>query len=127
MRLLLDTQLLIWSMARTRRLSARAASLIEDVGNEKLFSAASIWEVAIKSALRRPDFDIDPVVLTQAARLDFVELPVTSSAAARVAELPRHHRDPFDRLLIAQAAEEGAQLVTVDAALSAYSPHVLLV
>jgi PIN domain nuclease of toxin-antitoxin system len=126
-RLLLDTQLLIWSMARTRRLSARAASLIEDVGNEKLFSAASIWEVAIKSALRRPDFDIDPVVLTQAARLDFVELPVTSSAAARVAELPRHHRDPFDRLLIAQAAEEGAQLVTVDAALSAYSPHVLLV
>jgi PIN domain nuclease of toxin-antitoxin system len=114
-------------MARTRRLSARAASLIEDVGNEKLFSAASIWEVAIKSALRRPDFDIDPVVLTQAARLDFVELPVTSSAAARVAELPRHHRDPFDRLLIAQAAEEGAQLVTVDAALSAYSPHVLLV
>jgi PIN domain nuclease of toxin-antitoxin system len=126
-KLLLDTQILIWSVARTKRLNARAIDLLGDPDNEKLFSAASIWEVAIKSALRRPDFDVDPVLLAESARLDFIEVPVTSGAAVKVARLPAHHRDPFDRLLIAQAAELGARLVTADRLLSAYSPHVLLV
>ena len=127
MRLLLDTQILIWSIAQPRRLPDRALALIEDRGNTKLFSAASIWEVAIKRALGRPDFDLDPLVLANTARLDFLELTVTSAAAARVVDLPRHHRDPFDRLLVAQALDEDAYLLTADRVLSAYSPLVLLV
>ncbi len=108
-----------------RQLPDRAAALIQDPGNLKFFSAASIWEVAIKRALGRADFDVDPVALTEAARADFFELPVTSDAAQRVATLPRHHRDPFDRLLVAQAITAEALLLTHDAALSAYAPHVL--
>ena len=125
MRLLLDTHLLIWSIVVPGRLPPRAASLIRDPGNLKFFSAAGIWEVAIKRALGRADFDVDAGALTEAARADFFELPVTSDAAQGVATLPRHHRDPFDRLLVAQAIAAEALLLTQDAALSAYAPHVL--
>ena len=90
-----------------------------------LFSAASIWEIAIKSRLRRPDFDAQPyAVAEEALDIGFVELPVRSSAAAGVAHLPLLHRDPFDRLLIAQAMAEPAILYTADAHLAPYSELV---
>ena len=124
MKVLLDTHVLIWSVAQPRRLADRTRALIVDPSNEKLFSAASIWEVAIKAALGRADFNLDALALLEAARLDFGELPVRSSAAARVVELPLHHRDPFDRILIAQAMDESAVLLTADRALMAYGAHV---
>ncbi len=124
MRLLLDTHLLVWAVTQPRRLPAEAIRLIEDETNEKLFSAASIWEVAIKSALRRPDFLVDAVQLAETAKLDFTEVAVTSSTAVRVAALPLLHRDPFDRLLVVQAVEKGAVLLTVDMALVPYGAHI---
>jgi PIN domain nuclease of toxin-antitoxin system len=93
-----------------------------------LFSAASLWEIAIKSALGRPDFICDPQqVLRAALDTGFVELPVQSAAAVLVAGLPPHHRDPFDRLLVAQAISEPVRLYTADAALPVYSELVTLV
>ena len=127
MRLLLDTQLLIWALARTARLSEAARAAINEERAERLFSAASIWEIGIKFALGRPDFTLDPqAVLGLAIRAGFLELPVSSVAAAGVATLPLHHRDPFDRLLVAQAIAEGAILLTVDTALAPYGSHVRL-
>ena len=126
MRVLLDTHLLVWTLTNPRRLSATAIELMRDGSVEKLFSAASIWEVAIKAALRKTGFDIDPFHLASTARLDFEEAVVTSRAAARVGSLPLIHRDPFDRLLVAQALEEGATLLTADRALLAYGSHVQL-
>lgn len=100
--------------------------MITEPSNEKFFSAASIWEVAIKLSLKKVDFDVDPHRLLRMARLDLKEVVVTSEAATRVAALLLHHRDPFDRLLVAQAIDAGARLLTADAALAAYAPHVLL-
>lgn len=126
MRLLLDSQLLFWSLMRPSRLGRRARDLIVDDRNEKLFSAASIWEISIKAALRRGDFEIEPRQLLAAARVDYVEAVVTSSAALGVAGLPLHHRDPFDRLLVAQAIELDAVLLSADRALAAYGSQVLV-
>jgi PIN domain nuclease of toxin-antitoxin system len=120
MRLLLDTHLLIWAAAGVG-LSATADALVRDEANVPMFSAASIWEVAIKAPLRRPDFGADPAILRRAL-LDngYVELPVWSEHAAAVAHLPLIHKDPFDRLLIAQAVSEGAVLLTSDAIIAKY-------
>lgn len=91
------------------------------------FSAVNIWEAAIKYALKRPDFRTHPDrLIRDATDASFTELPVTAAAAARVGTLPLHHRDPFDRLLVAQAMEADAVLVTVDAALAAYGSPVLM-
>ncbi len=124
MKLLLDTQVLIWTLLNPDRLAADDLALVRDRRIDVMFSVASIWEVAIKAALRRQDFDVNPARLVAAARLDFREVTVLSSAAIRVATLPNHHRDPFDRLLIAQAGDEDARLLTSDAALAAYDPAV---
>ena len=127
MRLLLDTHILLWALADDPRLDRRAKSWIEDPSNLVLFSAASIWEIAIKLSLRRMDFGVRPDEIAAAARATgFTELPVQGDAAARVADLPLHHRDPFDRLLVAQAIHETVRLVTVDPQLSAYSELVTL-
>ena len=126
MRILLDTQVLIWSVLQTERLRSSTLEAIRDPSNDVLFSVASIWEVAIKRALQRPDFDVDPGHLARTARLDFEELPVFARAAVRVVDLPMHHRDPFDRLLVAQAVDEQALLLTADRTLAAYGPSVLL-
>ena len=126
MRLLLDTQVLIWSVVCPERLSGADIAMVHDSQNEVLFSTASIWEFAIKFGLRRSDFTVDPAELAEAARLDFSELPVTSSAAIRVVDLPHIHRDPFDRLLVAQAIDANAALLIADAALAAYGSHVLM-
>ena len=99
MRLLLDTRLLLWALATPDRLDAATRALVEDPANEVFFSAASIWEIATKAALGRADFDARPDAVAEAARkTGFTELPVRAAAAARVADLPPLHRDPFDRL-----------------------------
>ncbi|WP_297694812.1 type II toxin-antitoxin system VapC family toxin [Phenylobacterium sp.] len=124
MKLLLDTHLLLWAAAATtQRMSREAVSLISDEGNELLFSAASIWEVAIKSGLGRPDFRSDPHVLRRAL-LDngYGEVGITGAHAAAVSRLPPIHRDPFDRMLVAQAISEGYILLTSDRTVADYGP-----
>lgn len=128
MRLLLDTHLLLWATASSRRLSREARDIIEDEANEVHFSAASMWEIAIKSALGRSDFRIDVAAMSAALRtMGLAELPVTAAHAIAVTHLPAIHRDPFDRLLIAQSIAEPLVLVTNDAALARYSNSIRVV
>ncbi len=125
MRILLDTHILLWALANPTQLTKDARAAIEDPTNDVLFSAASIWEIAIKASLKRTDFRVSPEGIAAAAiESGFRELPVYSAAAAQTAKLPAHHRDPFDRLLIAQAITEPAVFYTADAQLEAYSELV---
>ncbi len=121
MKLLLDTQVLLWAAANSKRLSASARKLLNDPGNDLCFSAASLWEITSKASLGRQDFRVEPRVLRRGL-LDngYTELPVTSQHAVSVDGLPDIHRDPFDRLLLAQALTEGITLVTGDALLATY-------
>jgi PIN domain nuclease of toxin-antitoxin system len=128
MRLLLDTHILLWALGEPERLNAETRALLEDPDNEVLFSAASIWEIAIKARLGRADFAVHPEEIVQAAcDTGFTELPVRANAAAQVMKLPLHHRDPFDRLLVAQALIEPMRLYTADPLLPPYSELVMLV
>ncbi len=128
MRVLLDTHILIWSLYELERLDQATGALLEEPSTDVLFSAASIWEIAIKARLGRVDFKQRPEAVVEAAlETGFTELPIRSRAAALVADLPLHHRDPFDRLLVAQAMSEPARLLTSDAQLRAYSELVTLV
>ena len=128
MRLLLDTHVLLWALIEPTRLTSSARSVLEDPQHEVLFSAASIWEIAIKHALGRADFQVAPdAILAAALESGFAELPVRSAAALRVAQLAHLHRDPFDRLLIAQAMTEPAIFYTADETLQAYSELVVRV
>lgn len=128
MRLLVDTHLLLWAAASSSRLPREARALIEDPANEVYYSAASIWEIAIKSALRRKDFQVDvPALLAALPRMGFVELPVTGAHAARVVQLANIHRDPFDRLLVAQSVVEPLALLTNDALLARYGDGIRVV
>lgn len=121
MRLLLDTHLLLWAAASSERLPREARELLEDDDNEVYYSAASIWEIAIKSALGRKDFRIDLArLLATLPEMGLVELPITAVHAAGVTKLPPIHRDPFDRLLIAQSVVEPLTLLTNDALLDRY-------
>ena len=121
MKLLLDTQLLLWAAGQPKRLSAAARKLLNDPRNELIFSAASLWEVAIKSSLGREDFRVEPRLLRRGL-LDngYVELPVTSQHAVNIDTLPPLHKDPFDRLLLSQALSEGITLLTTDSTLARY-------
>ena len=125
MRLLVDTHVLLWAAAEPARLPPSFRRRLEAPDVDVLFSAASIWELAIKLQLGRLALRVDLETFAGAA-IDrgFRELPVTSAHAARVQRLPLHHRDPFDRLLVAQAICEPARLLTVDRALAAYSELV---
>jgi PIN domain nuclease of toxin-antitoxin system len=128
MRLLLDTNLLLWAAADSKRLPRLPRELLEDPANEVYYSAASIWEIAIKSSLRRKDFRIDLGSLQSALPdMDFIELPVTAAHAAGITRLPLIHRDPFDRLLIAQSIVEPLTLLTNDAILERYRGSVRIV
>jgi PIN domain nuclease of toxin-antitoxin system len=128
MRILLDTHVLIWAVAVSRRLDPGTAADLQDPANDILFSAASIWEIAIKYRLGRADFAHEPNAIVNAARqTGFGELPIDAATAAAVARLPPVHRDPFDRLLIAQALAEPALLYTADARLRSYSDLVHIV
>ena len=115
MKLLLDSHLLLWAAGTPERLPESARALFEDPGNELLFSAASLWEIAIKRGLGRRDFQVDARVLRRGL-LDngYSELSVTSAHAVAIDALPPLHRDPFDRTLAAQAQVEGITLVTAD-------------
>ena len=126
MKYLLDTHVLL--RAAAGELPEEALGLITDSANELYFSAASLWEIAIKAGLGRVDFAFEPQQILQAA-LDtgFVELPVRSAAAVLVARLPPHHRDPFDRLLVAQAIAEPVRFYTADPLLPPYSELIILV
>lgn len=121
MKLLVDTHLLLWAASAPDMLPVAARELIEDVENTLLFSVASIWEIAIKRGLGREDFKVDPRLLRRGL-LDngYEELPITSEHAVSVEGLPPIHRDPFDRLLIAQATVEGIILLTADEHVGGY-------
>jgi len=125
MKLLLDTQLLLWAAGQPERLSPGARKQLNNPRNELLFSAASLWEIAIKRTLGRDDFRVEPRLLRRGL-LDngYTELPVTSQHAVSIDALPPTHKDPFDRLLLAQALTEGITLLTGDAQLAQYSGPV---
>ena len=121
MKFLLDTHLLLWSAGEPKRLSKAVRSLLEDADNELLFSAASLWEVAIKSALGRKDFRVE-VRLLRRGLLDngYSELPIVSDHVVAIESLPPIHKDPFDRVLVAQATVEGITLLTNDPVVAQY-------
>jgi PIN domain nuclease of toxin-antitoxin system len=126
--LLLDTQLLLWAAGLPERLSAEARGLLEDQANRLAFSAASIWEVVIKAGLGREDFRVDARRLRRGLlEAGYAEMAVTAEHALAVARLPTLHKDPFDRMLLAQAETEGAVLLTADATLGRYGGAVRLV
>ncbi len=121
MKLLLDTHLLLWAAGEPRRLSRQARTLIDDADNELLFSAASVWEVAIKRGLGREDFKVDASLLRRGL-LDngYSELPIHSQHVIATQSLPPIHKDPFDRVLVAQAVVEGITLLTIDSRVARY-------
>ena len=121
MNFLLDTHVLLWAAAASRRLPEDARALIEDPGNELVFSAASLWEVAIKNGLGQEEFSVDPRLLRRGLLENgYVELPVTGAHAMAVDLLPPIHKDPFDRILVAQAQIEGLTLLTADEVVTRY-------
>ncbi len=122
MRLLLDTHLLLWAAGAPDKLPAAARRLIGDQANELWFSVASLWEVAIKRSLGRADFRADPRLLRRGL-LDngYVELAIAGEHASAVDALPPLHKDPFDRMLVAQAQVEGVTLLTADPQVAAYA------
>ncbi|MCL4206271.1 MAG: type II toxin-antitoxin system VapC family toxin [Pirellulaceae bacterium] len=122
MKLLVDSHVLLWAVDQPGQLSSSAASALRDPANDLLVSAATVWELAIKVSLNK-------LTLTKPYRewmtqvladLDALVLPITVEYAAAQADLPAHHRDPFDRLLVAQASVEGISIVSHDGALDAY-------
>ena len=121
MKLLIDTHLLLWAAGQPEKLPLQARSMLHDVQNILAFSAASIWEVAIKQSLGREDFKADARLLRRGL-LDngYSELAITSAHAVALDSLPPLHKDPFDRILIAQALVEGIVLLTADARLAQY-------
>lgn len=121
MKLLLDTHLLLWAAAGAAELSAGARALIGDPDHTPQSSVASLWEIAIKRALNRADFQVEPRVLRRNL-LDngYEELPVLSTHVMALEGLPPSHRDPFDRLLVAQAIAEGVTLLTHDESIARY-------
>lgn len=127
MRLLLDTHVLLWTIAQSRSLSAAARVLIGEPDNELTFSSASLWEVAIKAGRGREDFRVDVSSLRRSLFDNgYTELAVTGAHAVALAGLPPIHRDPFDRMLIAQAIVEGITLVTSDSIVAKYPGPIRL-
>jgi len=128
LKVLLDTHLLLWAAGQPERLPVRARALLEDPETEPMFSAASLWEIAIKRGLGRDDFQVDARVFRRGL-LDngYLEMPVTSAHAVAVDGLPAIHKDPFDRMLVAQAIVEGVMLVTVDPVVGRYAGPVEMV
>ncbi len=125
MRVLLYTHLLLWLAYTPELFSRRAKDLFASLQNTYLFSVVSIWEVAIKQPLRKPGFDADPARMREGLLVGGLEeLTIQSSHAVAVAHLPLLHRDPFDRLLVAQALVEDLAFATVDKALTRYAPNV---
>lgn len=128
MKLLLDTHVLLWAANEPNKLSSTARKLINDTANDLLFSSASLWEIAIKRGLGRDDFRVDPRLLRRGL-LDngYLDLPVTSEHAVAVDNLPPVHKDPFDRILVAQALVEGITLLTMDPLVAKYPGPIVKV
>jgi PIN domain nuclease of toxin-antitoxin system len=128
MKLLLDTHLLLWASGEPGELSSAAEALIDHPDNELLFSAASIWEITIKNGLGRPDFQVNSRVFRRGL-LDngYTELRISSEHAVAIDMLPLLQKDPFDRILIAQAVTEGITLLTTDPLVARYSGPIQLV
>ena len=128
MTVMLDTHVLLWAAGDPGRLPPDTLELLEDRTVDPMYSAASIWEVAIKNGLGRADFNVDPRLLRRGLLENgYTELPVTGSHAAAVDRLPRIHRDPFDRLLVAQALIEGQTLLTADEIVARYPGPIRLI
>jgi PIN domain nuclease of toxin-antitoxin system len=128
MKILLDTHLLLWAVGQSARLPAKARAILVDDRNQLVFSAASLWEIAIKRGLGRDDFQVDPRVLRRGLiDNDYEELAITGKHAVTVDGLPPIHKDPFDRLLIAQSMVEGITLLTTDKFVAQYPGPVQLV
>ena len=128
MKLLLDTHILLWAAGHPDRLSGGARACISSSENRLFFSAASLWEIVIKLGLGRDDFQLDPQRLRKMLVVHgYTELPVSSEHALRVQTLPLLHKDPFDRILLAQALAEGMSLMTTDAIIAQYGEPVLAV
>jgi PIN domain nuclease of toxin-antitoxin system len=127
-KLLLDTHLLLWSAGQPERLSVGARGLIGAAQNELFFSAASLWEIVIKRGLGRDDFKVDPRLLRRGL-LDngYSELPIGSEHVVAIDSLPALHKDPFDRILVAQAQVEGITLLTADPTVAEYPGAIRLV
>jgi len=125
MTLLIDTHLLLWAAGKPEKLSRAARRLLDDPDVRLWFSAASLWEVAIKHSLGREDFRVEPVRLRRGL-LDngWRELVISSEHAVATLDLPPLHKDPFDRMLLAQARVEGLSLVTSDELLARYPGDV---
>jgi PIN domain nuclease of toxin-antitoxin system len=124
---LLDTHLLIWAVTGDKKLSATAAALIDDAENTPVFSVLSPWEIALKRGLRRKDFLYDAQLVHQALlKNGYEELSILSQHVVAVDALPPIHKDPFDRLLVAQAMAEGIVLLTADATVAQYPGPVRL-
>jgi PIN domain nuclease of toxin-antitoxin system len=121
MKLLLDTHLLLWAAGQPERLSSKALALIEPSENELFFSAASLWEVVIKCALERADFRVDARLLRRGlVDNGYSEIPIASEHVVAIDNLPPIHKDPFDRILVAQAQVEGITLLTADPVVARY-------
>lgn len=121
MKLLLDTHLLLWAAGESNRLSAEARRLIDSPENELFFSVASLWEIAIKQGLGRDDFQVDARLLRRGLFDNgYSELLISSEHAVAINELPLIHKDPFDRMLVAQTMVEGIILLTSDAFVAQY-------
>ncbi len=127
MKFLLDTHLLLWAAGQPEQLSDTAHTLLNNPEHELLFSPASIWEVAIKRGLKREDFRADPHALRRGL-LDngYLELSINSAHAAAIDTLPPLHKDPFDRILIAQSMIEGITLLTADTLVAQYNESIRL-
>jgi PIN domain nuclease of toxin-antitoxin system len=127
-KLLLDTHVLLWAAGQPEQLSDEIRALFSDPLNQLLFSAASLWEISIKRGLGRQDFQVDPRLLRRGL-LDnlYIELPITSQHAVTVDLLPAIHKDPFDRILVAQALVEGVTLLTVDPLVAQYPGPIRLI
>lgn len=125
---LFDTNVLLWAVGGSDRLSRRGAAILFDTARTRLFSPLSIAEIAIKTTRGRPDFDTDPLLVrTKLLQDGLIELPLTGMHAARLTVLPPLHKDPFDRLMVAQALAEGIAFVTADSLLAGYPGQIVLV
>jgi PIN domain nuclease of toxin-antitoxin system len=128
MNLLLDTHVLLWAAAQPSRLSKAARRMLGSEQNRLFFSAVNLWEIAIKRTLGRKDFRVDPRQLRRGLlEHGYLELALTGEHAVAIDRLPDVHKDPFDRMLIAQAEAEGFVLLTADEELEAYGGPVRLV
>ena len=127
MRYLLDTHTFLWFLTDDKRLSSRAKGIIEDINNVIFLSSASVWELSIKSSIGKIKFfvSLEEIINTAMNVYDFKHLPITIQHSLEVGKLPLYHRDPFDRVLIAQARVENMILITCDSYMKQYDVNVI--